>query len=98
MALLVSGLASATARAVHAASPCEASTSLAASTICARLTRWLLLTTAASITASCQSWDMRPKFRTRVPTRGGPVPPFVFMDLRTTDRDRSRSFYGDLFG
>jgi predicted enzyme related to lactoylglutathione lyase len=26
------------------------------------------------------------------------VPPFVFMDLRTTDRDRSRSFYGDLFG
>jgi predicted enzyme related to lactoylglutathione lyase len=24
--------------------------------------------------------------------------PFVFMDLRTTDRERSRSFYGDLFG
>jgi predicted enzyme related to lactoylglutathione lyase len=24
--------------------------------------------------------------------------PFVFMDLRTTDRDRSRAFYGDLFG
>jgi predicted enzyme related to lactoylglutathione lyase len=24
--------------------------------------------------------------------------PFVFMDLRTTDRDRVRSFYGDLFG
>lgn len=25
-------------------------------------------------------------------------PPFVFMDLRTTDRDRSRTFYGELFG
>ncbi|TDV39832.1 VOC family protein [Actinophytocola oryzae] len=24
--------------------------------------------------------------------------PFVFMDLRTTDRDQARSFYGDLFG
>ena len=24
--------------------------------------------------------------------------PFVFMDLRTTDRERSRSFYGELFG
>jgi len=24
--------------------------------------------------------------------------PFVFMDLRTTDRDRSRAFYGELFG
>jgi predicted enzyme related to lactoylglutathione lyase len=23
---------------------------------------------------------------------------FVFMDLRTTDRERSRSFYGELFG
>jgi predicted enzyme related to lactoylglutathione lyase len=23
---------------------------------------------------------------------------FVFMDLRTTDRERSRSFYGQLFG
>jgi predicted enzyme related to lactoylglutathione lyase len=24
--------------------------------------------------------------------------PFVFMDLRTTDRERARSFYGDLLG
>lgn len=24
--------------------------------------------------------------------------PFVFMDLRTTDQDRSRHFYGELFG